>query len=335
MHSYLNASKKIVFLYDLNFNYLLNSTHKFCDLITMNTPDKTNWFEKLAPYSLIIFIILLWVFYPIALSWINTKWPEIHLAQTGTTFGTFGDTYGALNTLFSGLAFAILILSLFLQRKELQAQRKELSAQRGEIAKSNEIAEQQRIITEQQKILNEQQIKDAQIKNFYDLLFRFLNRFEIKYSKMRKVSRSDGEYNYFNGFNNSTLAAIENLLGNIELLENTPLERINLIIKNSLGNGNKQTFNKIIDEQFYEQIIFIINFISEHNYLKVSEFAFKIFDSYLNKHEKLTILLGSFEHKELRLFAQQYSDFFNSDLPENIEPSKVIMELAINSKYAV
>lgn len=47
--------------------------------------------------------------------------------------GTFGDMFGAVNSLFSGLAFAGIIYTVWLQRKELQLQRKELSLTRDEL----------------------------------------------------------------------------------------------------------------------------------------------------------------------------------------------------------
>jgi uncharacterized membrane protein YciS (DUF1049 family) len=50
--------------------------------------------------------------------------------------GTFGDMFGAVNTLFSGLAFAGVIYAIFLQRKELELQREELSLTRNELSKS-------------------------------------------------------------------------------------------------------------------------------------------------------------------------------------------------------
>lgn len=47
--------------------------------------------------------------------------------------GTFGDTFGALNALFSGLAFAGVIVTILIQRNELKNQRIELSLQRIEM----------------------------------------------------------------------------------------------------------------------------------------------------------------------------------------------------------
>ena len=52
--------------------------------------------------------------------------------------GTFGDMFGAVNTLFSGLAFAGVIYAILLQRQELRLQREELELTRNELAKSAE-----------------------------------------------------------------------------------------------------------------------------------------------------------------------------------------------------
>jgi hypothetical protein len=47
--------------------------------------------------------------------------------------GAFGDMFGAINALFSGLAFAGVIYAIFLQRNELSLQRTELELTRGEL----------------------------------------------------------------------------------------------------------------------------------------------------------------------------------------------------------
>lgn len=47
--------------------------------------------------------------------------------------GTFGDQFGAVNALFSGLAFAGLIMTILLQRRDLRLQRKDLRMQRKEL----------------------------------------------------------------------------------------------------------------------------------------------------------------------------------------------------------
>lgn len=45
------------------------------------------------------------------------------------SLGEFGDVYGALNTLFSGLAFSGVIISIVIQSAELRATRKEMNSQ--------------------------------------------------------------------------------------------------------------------------------------------------------------------------------------------------------------
>ena len=56
--------------------------------------------------------------------------------------GTFGDMFGAVNALFSGLAFVGVIYAILLQSQELALQRTELELTRDELARSAEAQEQ-------------------------------------------------------------------------------------------------------------------------------------------------------------------------------------------------
>ncbi|MCF1486082.1 hypothetical protein LZ838_01755 [Pseudomonas sp. AA27] len=57
--------------------------------------------------------------------------------------GTFGDSFGALNSLFTGLGFAGLLVTIFLQREDLKLTRLELSETRNEIKSQSETFRQQ------------------------------------------------------------------------------------------------------------------------------------------------------------------------------------------------
>lgn len=57
--------------------------------------------------------------------------------------GTIGDMFGAVNSLFSGLAFAGLIYTIFLQKNELGLQRKELEYTRDELRGQKETMQAQ------------------------------------------------------------------------------------------------------------------------------------------------------------------------------------------------
>lgn len=76
---------------------------------------------------LLAFILLLWVSYPVVLS----RWLPLPAEA-----GPFGDMYGALNTLFSGVALAGIVLAILLQQRELQLQRRELELTRLELSRS-------------------------------------------------------------------------------------------------------------------------------------------------------------------------------------------------------
>jgi len=64
--------------------------------------------------------------------------------------GTFGDMFGAINGLFSGLGLAALIYTIFLQRKQLDLQQSEIVANR------KELEENHKTMIEQNKALKEQ-----------------------------------------------------------------------------------------------------------------------------------------------------------------------------------
>jgi hypothetical protein len=61
--------------------------------------------------------------------------------------GTLGDTFGAINSLFSGLAFAGIIGTIILQKEELSLQRKELEDTRKVFIEQSGLMKQQQNIS--------------------------------------------------------------------------------------------------------------------------------------------------------------------------------------------
>lgn len=67
--------------------------------------------------------------------------------------GQIGDSYGGLNTLFSGLAFSAFIIALFLQKKDLELQREELQGTKEELKRTADIQEKNmQIMLEQMRL---------------------------------------------------------------------------------------------------------------------------------------------------------------------------------------
>ena len=78
--------------------------------------EKVRWW----PFWLILsFVVIFW--FSLVIGWFPAWIDE-------SKRGVFGDSFGVVNALFSGLAFAGVICAILLQQKELALQRKELEA---------------------------------------------------------------------------------------------------------------------------------------------------------------------------------------------------------------
>lgn len=78
----------------------------------------------------------------IALLWAGVATAVYLLLPDWASRGQFGDVFGAVNALFSGLAFAGLIFAILLQREDLELQRQELTLTRQELSRSAAAQEQ-------------------------------------------------------------------------------------------------------------------------------------------------------------------------------------------------
>lgn len=96
-------------------------------------------------------IILVLIIFSIIWS-LNRYWYEIP-----PTAAEFGDSFGLANVIFSALAFAFLIVTALMQRKELELQRKELTETRRELKKAAEAQEaSQKALNSQVSIISKQ-----------------------------------------------------------------------------------------------------------------------------------------------------------------------------------
>lgn len=78
-------------------------------------------------HLLIVFVILINAGFGFSIHHFLPSWSES---------GVFGDTFGALNSLFSSLAFAGLLYTILLQSRELKMQREELALTREQLTSS-------------------------------------------------------------------------------------------------------------------------------------------------------------------------------------------------------
>ncbi|MFA3000714.1 hypothetical protein [Acinetobacter pittii] len=262
-----------------------------------NNQNQQDKIEKwLIPGSIIV-IVLIWIIFPWCLSYLTDKF-EWSIRNAGdTNFGTFGDTFGALNTLFSGLAFATLIITLFLQRRELELQRKTVKDQQIEIEKSNDIAEQQILITQQQADLLEKQIKEAQVQNFFNILFPLLNRKKTYYEDADELPDAFKTGYMVRGKRESTFKAIH--YGIAEIYRN---------FLTSHGNDflPKDQILKILDEMLNQSTSLITpySFVKHTKYLEHFSYVISFIENFKGIDDKdrdvaMSIFLSEFTNREL------------------------------------
>jgi len=101
----------------------------------MKDKDKTNSHRIIYIFGVIVIILIFASWYYTYANLVNYPCDER---------GTFGDMFGSINALYSGLALAGIIFTILLQRKELQYQREELRETRKEFIIQNKTLKTQR-----------------------------------------------------------------------------------------------------------------------------------------------------------------------------------------------
>ncbi|WP_155722744.1 hypothetical protein [Acinetobacter venetianus] len=270
-------------------------------LIWFNYPSFINWMDK-PSYKIQIPLL------PSAM--VPTSLNPNDFSNIGERFGTYGDAYGSLNTLFSGFAFAILIISLFMQRQELKEQRKELAAQREEISKSNDIAEAQRKITEQQSSLINQQLLDSKVQAFYQLFFKYLEEKENKLESMSLSVQSHVVGNrIFKRFIITFEREMKSAFQTNDDLINADLTTLYNCIEQNIQLALSTINDQFNTSQYFEYICFILEFIDKHSKmgLDIADNAIKTLIAYQSIHEMYCMLLIGLEDEQLYNFIEKYS----------------------------
>lgn len=113
-------------------------------------------------FLIITVTIGLWLASSFLILYFIDDWPER---------GTFGDMFGAVNALFSGLAFAGLLYSIFQNKKQILAQQEELLLNRKELLKARKVQEKTEKALEEQA----QHLKDTAILNGLNTLVTYFN----------------------------------------------------------------------------------------------------------------------------------------------------------------
>ncbi|MGE6664482.1 hypothetical protein [Paenibacillus xylanexedens] len=210
--------------------------------------------------------------------------------------GTFGDTFGAINALFSAFAFGGLVYTLFIQRYELSLQRKELEMQRKEVARNGDQLE------EQKNIMIEQSFENT----FFKLI-------ELHYTIVQSLSSHTGGGR---AAVHGKYVALSSALINIETKEQL-VSRVNKVVGDPMFSI----------AHYLNNIVCMLNLIKKHSRnlnqeTKDSEHAVILFSQFSKEEQYLLFYyFGCAEDERVRDLLPQFINVqeLNHDAPLHYE----------------
>ena len=110
----------------------------------MNTPHQYQQAEPGAPARNLSAGAVVGIFLAVLVIWLLTPFIISAIYPQISDRGLAGDLFGSVNALFSGLAFAGVIVAILLQREELELQRHEITANRVELSRAATAQEESR-----------------------------------------------------------------------------------------------------------------------------------------------------------------------------------------------
>ena len=116
--------------------------------------DTKNQMESKEKWFLRGWILFLLVMIIVIIIWLLSWFFVYHCLPEWSERGAFGDMFGGVNALFSGLAFAGILIALRMQKRELALQREELKLQRMEMEGQKKQLEIQNKTSEKQRFEN-------------------------------------------------------------------------------------------------------------------------------------------------------------------------------------
>lgn len=238
----------------------------------MTHQDEIDYLDKILrtvkahPKKVIGFIILCWAFVPVTFI-VGEYFPLIPIGDRGT----FGDMFGGINALFSGLAFGGIILTMILQNRDLQISNETLQEQRKELELTRQVLNEQRA----EMAIQNQTMKKQQLETtFFNMLRQFTNI--VNSMDIRDGSQNITGQDCFFSFAHEIHNAIQNL--------NTPEKEKQM--KEHWWEWRRSDL-----AHYYRYIITIISFIQKSGLsAEEQQHYFKIFEAQLSDNELTTML---------------------------------------------
>lgn len=262
---------------------------------------------------LVVFVLTLFI-----ISWWIIRCHYADVTDFYTARGTFGDQFGAVNALFSALAFAGLIYTIILQMNELRYQREEL------IDNRNEMVRQTREFKQQNAALKKQTFENT-FFNMLSLQQQIVN--ELSITEQQKIwlksdtpegtSSHEEMYDYtYTGRKVFEFLYIHNSNGKAEGLSQ-------VLISGGLEAYEDAYYRTLLDH-YFRHFYTILSFIDrEGNMADEEKYHYaKILRATLSRYELVLLYyngLSSLGNEKLKPLIEKYS------ILKNINPCLLIL----------
>lgn len=245
--------------------------------------------------------------------------------------GTFGDMFGAVNALFSGFAFAGLIITLIMQYEELSMQRKELEKTNTALELQKQELEQTNDELKGQRQEFEQQNSTLKIQRFENTLFNLLSQQQEIINNLHYRSKDGADLCQADG------RATFDLFYNTKVVEfgnSSNFDNIRGIKELISKKDDIHAYQKAYDIQFFDHyfrhLYRIFKYIHDSKLIDVKdkyEYA-AIVRAQLSEYELLMLFYNALNVKEDGIYKfknliESYALFNNLRLKELARPEDV------------
>lgn len=136
--------------------------------------------------------------------------------------GQFGDMFGAVNSLFSGLAFAGVIIAIFLQREDIKLTQEEIRTLKEQTKKQNEALDKQ--------------IESIGKQNFENTFFKMINLINetVQQTYIQEYKKRFDGLEVFSKISSDIESAIDTTLVNNKITQETNLKLSSLFDRNQI-----------------------------------------------------------------------------------------------------
>lgn len=296
-----------------------------------NPTDKKRFWDKhsnwLIPVIAIILCIGIWYGGMHTSYWLANKLFVLDPEEPNTHKALFGDSFGAVNALISAFAFAGVIVSMVLQRKELSYQRQSLDTQQKELKQNTKELELQRKEFQMQNETMKLQRFENTFFNMLDLQQEIINNLQLSYYTTAKGNTQTAQgREVFKVFYETAAFERKEYIGGGHFKEDMKAHGLKQYIYiNGIESYKRSGFQDIADHYFIH-LYGVLKYIDETSFLSKNQkyFYASSLRATLSKYELLILFLNGLFNERFKLLIEEYSLFSNlnkESLPKEKDPS--------------